>query len=105
MINIKHSNKEHVFVCLFVCFEGQSYFIYLAYFLNRNDIKAILFTCYRLLDVLAARKDPRGLLGLVLIDGQPQPADFKLASGYVVQVGLILIVSQLSCKSWKKNNR
>nr|XP_019596637.1 PREDICTED: ATP-binding cassette sub-family G member 2-like [Rhinolophus sinicus] len=40
-----------------------------------------------LLDVLAARKDPQGLSGDVLINGAPQPANFKCTSGYVVQVG------------------
>lgn len=40
----------------------------------------------RFLDVLAARKDPAGLSGEVLIDGAPQPPNFKCLSGYVVQV-------------------
>lgn len=40
----------------------------------------------RFLDVLAARKDPSGLMGQVLIDGAPQPPNFKCLSGYVVQV-------------------
>ncbi|KAL8186749.1 UNVERIFIED_CONTAM: hypothetical protein K2H54_007161 [Gekko kuhli] len=39
-----------------------------------------------LLDVLAARKDPAGLSGDVLIDGALQPPNFKCISGYVVQV-------------------
>ncbi|CAF1007342.1 unnamed protein product [Didymodactylos carnosus] len=38
-----------------------------------------------LLDVLAARKDPSGLNGKVLIDGQLQTVDFKYHVGYVVQ--------------------
>ena len=38
------------------------------------------------LDVLAARKDPSGLSGEVMIDGAPQPPNFKCLSGYVVQV-------------------
>lgn len=38
------------------------------------------------LDILAARKDPSGLSGEVLIDGAPQPPNFKCLSGYVVQV-------------------
>nr|XP_021484087.1 ATP-binding cassette sub-family G member 2-like [Meriones unguiculatus] len=41
-----------------------------------------------LLDILAARKDPRGLSGDVLINGAPQPANFKCCSGYVVQVSI-----------------
>lgn len=41
---------------------------------------------FRFLDILAARKDPSGLSGEVLIDGAPQPPNFKCLSGYVVQV-------------------
>ena len=47
----------------------------------------LLLVCGRLLDILAARKNPRGLSGCVLVDGQKQPSNFKLLSGYVVQVG------------------
>ncbi|KAL6038386.1 hypothetical protein STEG23_021949, partial [Scotinomys teguina] len=36
-----------------------------------------------LLDVLAARKDPCGLSGDILINGKPRPANFKCTSGYV----------------------
>ncbi|XP_051008224.1 broad substrate specificity ATP-binding cassette transporter ABCG2-like isoform X1 [Acomys russatus] len=43
-----------------------------------------------LLDVLAARKDPRGLSGDVLINGEPQPANFKCSSGYVVQDDIVM---------------
>ncbi|ELW67474.1 ATP-binding cassette sub-family G member 2 [Tupaia chinensis] len=43
-----------------------------------------------LLDILAARKDPHGLSGDVLIDGAPQPADFKCHSGYVVQDDVVM---------------
>ncbi|XP_015253972.1 PREDICTED: ATP-binding cassette sub-family G member 2-like [Cyprinodon variegatus] len=42
------------------------------------------------LDVLAARKDPAGLSGEVLIDGAPQPPNFKCLSGYVVQDDLVM---------------
>ncbi|XP_077650393.1 broad substrate specificity ATP-binding cassette transporter ABCG2-like [Urocitellus parryii] len=38
-----------------------------------------------LLDVLAARKDPRGLSGEVLVNGAPRPANFPHHSGYVAQ--------------------
>nr|XP_048283497.1 ATP-binding cassette sub-family G member 3-like isoform X3 [Myodes glareolus] len=38
-----------------------------------------------LLDVLAARKDPRGLSGDILINGKPRPATFTCTSGYVPQ--------------------
>ncbi|XP_061490660.1 broad substrate specificity ATP-binding cassette transporter ABCG2-like isoform X2 [Rhineura floridana] len=43
-----------------------------------------------LLDVLAARKDPAGLSGDVLIDGVPQPPNFKCISGYVVQDDVVM---------------
>ena len=39
-----------------------------------------------LLDILAGRKEPRGLSGTVLVDGKQQPKNFKCVSGYVVQV-------------------
>ncbi|XP_076004157.1 broad substrate specificity ATP-binding cassette transporter ABCG2d [Genypterus blacodes] len=42
------------------------------------------------LDVLAARKDPAGLSGEVLIDGAPQPSNFKCLSGYVVQDDVLM---------------
>ncbi|XP_016409203.1 ATP-binding cassette sub-family G member 2-like [Sinocyclocheilus rhinocerous] len=42
------------------------------------------------LDVLAARKDPAGLSGEVLIDGDPQPPNFKCLSGYVVQDDVVM---------------
>ncbi|KAJ0006064.1 hypothetical protein NQD34_013337 [Periophthalmus magnuspinnatus] len=44
----------------------------------------------RFLDVLAARKDPSGLSGEVLIDGAPQPPNFKCLSGYVVQDDVVM---------------
>ncbi|NXN79038.1 ABCG2 protein, partial [Bombycilla garrulus] len=43
-----------------------------------------------LLDILAARKDPHGLSGDVLINGAPQPANFKCTSGYVVQDDVVM---------------
>ncbi|XP_077426279.1 broad substrate specificity ATP-binding cassette transporter ABCG2d [Vanacampus margaritifer] len=42
------------------------------------------------LDILAARKDPAGLSGEVLIDGAPQSPDFKCLSGYVVQEDVVM---------------
>ncbi|XP_036070271.1 broad substrate specificity ATP-binding cassette transporter ABCG2 [Oryzias melastigma] len=42
------------------------------------------------LDILAARKDPIGLSGEVLIDGAPQPPNFKCLSGYVVQEDVVM---------------
>ncbi|EMP29345.1 ATP-binding cassette sub-family G member 2 [Chelonia mydas] len=44
----------------------------------------------KLLDILAARKDPHGLSGDVLINGTPQPANFKCISGYVVQDDVVM---------------
>uniref|UniRef100_A0A8C6R1U7 ABC transporter domain-containing protein n=1 Tax=Nannospalax galili TaxID=1026970 RepID=A0A8C6R1U7_NANGA len=43
-----------------------------------------------LLDVLAARKDPRGLSGEILINGAPQPANFRCNSGYVPQIDMVV---------------
>ncbi|XP_015362842.1 broad substrate specificity ATP-binding cassette transporter ABCG2-like [Marmota marmota marmota] len=43
-----------------------------------------------LLDVLAARKNPSGLSGDILINGAPRPANFKYNSGFVVQDDLVL---------------
>ncbi|XP_064225166.1 broad substrate specificity ATP-binding cassette transporter ABCG2 isoform X2 [Aotus nancymaae] len=43
-----------------------------------------------LLDVLAARKDPSGLSGDVLINGALRPANFKCNSGYVVQDDVVM---------------
>ncbi|TNN02060.1 hypothetical protein fugu_009547 [Takifugu bimaculatus] len=42
------------------------------------------------LDILAARKDPAGLMGEVLINGAPQPPNFKCLSGYVVQDDVVM---------------
>uniref|UniRef100_S4RLX7 ATP-binding cassette, sub-family G (WHITE), member 2b n=1 Tax=Petromyzon marinus TaxID=7757 RepID=S4RLX7_PETMA len=44
-----------------------------------------------LLDVLAGRKDPKGLKGgTVLLDGHPMDSGFRLISGYVVQDDVIM---------------
>ncbi|KAA0721988.1 ATP-binding cassette sub-family G member 2 [Triplophysa tibetana] len=42
------------------------------------------------LDVLAGRKDPGGLSGEVLVNGSPQPPNFKCLSGYVVQDDIVM---------------
>ncbi len=42
-----------------------------------------------LLDILADRKDRRGLEGNVFLDGQPQTSDFKYRVGYVVQDDIV----------------
>ena len=44
------------------------------------------YFCFRLLDVLAGRKEPKDVLGDVLLDGSPPPDNFKCMVGYVVQV-------------------
>uniref|UniRef100_A0A8C5YZ74 Broad substrate specificity ATP-binding cassette transporter ABCG2 n=1 Tax=Marmota marmota marmota TaxID=9994 RepID=A0A8C5YZ74_MARMA len=43
-----------------------------------------------LLDILAARKDPRGLSGEVLVNGAPRNANFPCESGYVVQDDVVM---------------
>lgn len=43
-----------------------------------------------LLDVLACRKDPKNLSGHVLVDGQRQPKNWKLTTGYVVQDDVVM---------------
>jgi ATP-binding cassette subfamily G (WHITE) protein 2 len=42
-----------------------------------------------LLDILADRKDRKGLKGQVLMDGQVQTEDFKYRVGYVVQDDIV----------------
>ncbi|KAK5608465.1 ATP-binding cassette sub- G member 2 [Crenichthys baileyi] len=44
----------------------------------------------KFLDILAGRKNPLGLSGEVLIDGAPQPPNFKCLSGYVVQEDVVM---------------
>ncbi len=51
-----------------------------------NSTCMLLHVYWRFLDVLAACKDPAGLSGEVLINGAPQPPNYKCLSGYVVQV-------------------
>ncbi|XP_063718921.1 broad substrate specificity ATP-binding cassette transporter ABCG2-like [Symsagittifera roscoffensis] len=43
-----------------------------------------------LLDLLAMRKDPEGMTGMILLEGQALPKDFKLISCYVVQDDVVL---------------
>ena len=40
-----------------------------------------------LLDILADRKDTRGLTGNVLVSGRSRPSYFKYMVGYVIQDG------------------
>ena len=46
----------------------------------------IVYTLFRLLDILADRKSRSRLSGTVLVNGQHQPKNFKCMNGYVVQV-------------------
>jgi len=39
-----------------------------------------------MLDVLAGRKNPAGVEGILLVDGHEVPKNFKCMTGYVVQV-------------------
>ncbi|KAL5017917.1 hypothetical protein ScPMuIL_003639 [Solemya velum] len=43
-----------------------------------------------LLDILAGRKEPRGLAGHILIDGATPPDNFKCMVGYVVQDDVVM---------------
>uniref|UniRef100_A0A4W3K4P3 Broad substrate specificity ATP-binding cassette transporter ABCG2 n=1 Tax=Callorhinchus milii TaxID=7868 RepID=A0A4W3K4P3_CALMI len=43
-----------------------------------------------LLDILAARKAEAGLTGELLLDGAPQPPNFKCISGYVIQDDVVM---------------
>jgi len=43
-----------------------------------------------LLDTLAGRKDPSGLSGQLLVDGQLQPKNYKCMTGYVVQDDVVM---------------
>lgn len=43
-----------------------------------------------MLDVLAGRKEPKGLSGSVLVDGRRQPKNFKCMTGYVVQDDVVM---------------
>ncbi|TNN89467.1 ATP-binding cassette sub-family G member 2 [Liparis tanakae] len=56
---------------------------------RKTSHREILFDL-KFLDILAARKDPSGLSGEVLIDGAPQPPNFKCLTGYVVQEDVVM---------------
>ena len=70
-------------------------------------VDLILLLC-RLLDVLALRKDPNGLTGgKVLMNGEALPQDFRLMSGYVVQVSRHLsshFIMMICCYEYSKSN-
>ena len=54
-----------------------------------HNVNKYLLLVFRLLDILAGRKNKAGLSGNVLVNGQQQPSNFKCISGYVVQVSLL----------------
>ncbi len=58
-----------------------------------NDSKAVRI--HRLLDILAARKNRSGLSGVILINGERQPQNFKCLCGYVTQVSITSLVPRL----------
>lgn len=86
------SHRE--FLCLALMLHENMFLKHFSIYFNQHDkcaddskymVKPDWFS-FRFLDILAARKDPAGLMGVVLIDGAPQPPNFKCLSGYVVQV-------------------
>ncbi|XP_066240714.1 broad substrate specificity ATP-binding cassette transporter ABCG2 isoform X2 [Saccopteryx leptura] len=60
------------------------------FLLGRKTAQKEILMNVKLLDILAARKDPQGLSGDVLINGAPRPANFKCNSGYVVQDDVVM---------------
>ena len=58
--------------------------------LDKEHKTSIIRFVFSLLDILATRKDPQGLTGEVLINGHPQPSNFRLMSGYVVQDDVVM---------------
>ncbi|KAF3687780.1 ATP-binding cassette sub-family G member 2 [Channa argus] len=60
------------------------------FFCKRKNIPREILVDLKFLDILAARKDPSGLSGEILIDGAPQPPNFKCLSGYVVQDDVVM---------------
>ena len=51
-----------------------------------SSIILMFFFVCSLLDILAGRKGKAGIGGVVLVNGDRQPKNFKCMSGYVVQV-------------------
>lgn len=49
-------------------------------------IQSFAYTSYRLLDVLAQRKDSGEIYGSILIDGRPQGISFQRTTGYCEQL-------------------
>ncbi|XP_075278862.1 broad substrate specificity ATP-binding cassette transporter ABCG2-like isoform X2 [Opisthocomus hoazin] len=91
--NIQYSIKQSSgFLCNWTTVEKK--ILHNVYGIMKPGLNAILGPTgsgkSSLLDVLAARKDPAGLSGEVLIDGIPQPPNFKCISGYVVQDDVVM---------------
>lgn len=87
------SPREFLCLALKLYFNILNFFIilicfYCNFIVQKNSKYMIVpvWLSFRFLDILAARKDPAGLMGEVLINGAPQPPNFKCLSGYVVQV-------------------
>ena len=52
-----------------------------------SNVGLYFILCYnRMLDTLAGKKDKHCITGALLMDGKKLPENFKLLSGYVVQV-------------------
>ena len=58
-------------------------------------LNAVVFCVHSLLDILADRKGGGGITGDIIVNGEPRPKNFRYASGYVPQVGLIF--SAMGC--------
>lgn len=58
----------------------------------------LLYMLCRLIDILADHKDKKGLSGVVLINGQKQPENFRCKSAYVVQVTCEISKFTLVCR-------
>uniref|UniRef100_A0A673Z8E9 Broad substrate specificity ATP-binding cassette transporter ABCG2 n=1 Tax=Salmo trutta TaxID=8032 RepID=A0A673Z8E9_SALTR len=94
----RDSTLQAFIIQLFNCFYMTDAFLYqlckCSFGIMRPGLNAILGPTgsgkSSFLDVLAARKDPSGLSGEVLIDGAPQPPNFKCLSGYVVQDDVVM---------------
>ena len=49
-------------------------------------LNVLMLPCRSLLDALAGCIEPSSVKGIVLVDGQRRPKNFKFMTGYVVQV-------------------
>ncbi|XP_048669544.1 broad substrate specificity ATP-binding cassette transporter ABCG2-like isoform X1 [Marmota marmota marmota] len=86
-IDLKSFTQETVLSFHNICYRVKEEHSFL---FRRKTFEREIFTNIRFLDVLAARNDPSGLSGDILINGAPRPANFKYNSGFVVQDDLVL---------------